>query len=106
MNKQSDAWILVKMNSCCILRLMLMLTLIAHSKASIETETKYTIITQPGDVISNTPVSKTNKIDEILNTTDDTKDTSPRIESNDNMEDTISINVLQNGKKMFKTNYE
>ena len=103
MNKQSDAWILVKMNSCCILRLILMLTLIAHSKASIETETKYTIVTQPGDVISNTPISKTNEVEENVNITDDIKDvTSPRIELNDNMEDTISINVLQNGKKMFK----
>ena len=103
MNKQSDAWILVKMNSCRILRLILMLTLIAHSKASIETETKYTIITQPGDVISNTPVSDTNEVEENVNIKDDVKDiTSPRIDSNDNMEDTISINVLQNGKKMFK----
>ena len=103
MNKQSNAWILVKMNSSCILRLMLLLTLIAHSKASIETETKYTIITQPGDVISNTPISKTNEVEENVNITDDIKDvTSPRIEPNDNMEDTISINVLQNGKKMFR----
>lgn len=90
------------MNSCRILGWTLLLTVIAHSIASIETETKYTIITQPGDVVSSTSISK--PIDEeYVSTTDVTKDsTSSRIESDEDLEESISINVLQNGKQTLE----
>ena len=89
------------MNSICILRLTLLLTLVTYSIASIETETKYTIITQPG-VISNTPTSKSSEDEDTVSTTDVTKEgTNTRSSLDENLEDAVSINVLQNGKKSF-----
>ena len=89
------------MNSICILRLTLLLTLVTYSIASIETETKYTIITQPG-VISNTPTSKSSVDEDTVSTTDVTKEgTNTRSSLDENLEDAVSINVLQNGKKSF-----
>ena len=89
------------MNSCCILVWTLLLTLITYASASIETETKYTIVTQPGNVVSSAPISNPIVGEENVSTTDITKDdTISRTELDENLEDSVSINVLQNGKKI------
>ena len=91
------------MNSCCIFEWTLLLTLITYTSASIETETKYTIITQPGDIDSSAPISKPIVREENVRSTDISKDdTSSRPEPDANLEDSVSINVLQNGKKLLR----
>ena len=72
-------------------RLLLLIPIVANfSLASIETETKYTIITSP----SKTPLSTKEHLD--AQTTGITEESTPVT----NIEDAVSINVLNNGKKI------
>lgn len=79
------------------------MTLITYTSASIETETKYTIITQPGSIVSSAPIPNPVVGEENVSPTDISKDiTSSRTEPDENLEDSVSINVLQNGKKLLR----
>ena len=82
------------MNTFSIL-IVEILAYISLSFASIETETKYTLITQPGD--TNTPLSKVDG-DEDDSTTVIMQDDSNSGASEGNLEDDVSINILNNGK--------
>jgi hypothetical protein len=75
---------------------------ISLSLASIETETKYTLITQPGD--TNTPLSKIDG-DEDDSTTVIMQDDSNSGVSEGNLEDDVSINILSNGKSFLHKFY-
>ena len=78
------------MKPSCV-RLLLLIPIVANlSLASIETETKYTIITSP----SKTPLSTKEHLDAL--TTGITQESTPVT----NIEDAVSINVLNNGKKI------
>ena len=78
------------MKPSCV-RLLLLIPIVANfSLASIETETKYTIITSP----SKTPLSTKEHLDAL--TTGITQESTPVT----NIEDAVSINVIQNGKKI------
>ena len=69
---------------------------ISLSFASIETETKYTLITQPGD--TNTPLSKPDGDEESDSTTVIMQDDFNSVVSEGNLEDDVSINILNDGK--------
>ena len=78
------------MKPSCV-RLLLLIPVVANfSLASIETETKYTIITSP----SKTPLSTNEHLDAL--TPGITQESTPVT----NIEDAVSINVIQNGKKI------
>ena len=78
------------MKPSCV-RFLLLIPIVANlSLASIETETKYTIITSP----SKTPLSTKEHLDAL--TTGITQESTPVT----NIEDAVSINVLNNGKKI------
>ena len=78
------------MKPSCV-RLLLLIPVVANfSLASIETETKYTIITSP----SKTPLSTNEHLDVL--TPGITQESTPVT----NIEDAVSINVIQNGKKI------
>ena len=78
------------MKPSCV-RLLLLIPVVANfSLASIETETQYTIITSP----SKTPLSTKKHLD--AQTTGITEESTPVT----NIEDSVSINVLNNGKKI------
>ena len=68
---------------------------ISLSLASIETETKYTLITQPGD--TSTPLSKHGG-EEDDSTTVIMQEDSTSVVSERNVEDDVSISILNDGK--------
>ena len=80
---------------------VLLLALVVCIFASIETETKYTIISEPGN--SNTP--STNTDDENVSSTVITNDDSNSMRTEDNLDEDISINVLQNGKTILEKGF-
>ena len=83
------------MKPSCV-RLLLLIPVVANfSLASIETETKYTIITSP----SKTPLSTKKHLD--AQTTGITEESTPVT----NIEDAVSISVLNNGKTMTFIRY-
>ena len=83
------------MKPSCV-RLLLLIPIVANfSLASIETETKYTIITSP----SKTPLSTKEHLDAL--TTGITEESTPVT----NIEDAVSISVLNNGKTMTFIRY-
>ena len=83
------------MKPSCV-RLLLLIPVVANfSLASIETETKYTIITSP----SKTPLSTKEHLDAL--TTGITEESTAVT----NIEDAVSISVLNNGKTMTFIRY-
>ena len=75
--------------------LVIILAHICCSFASIETETKYTLVTQPGD--TNTKVSKPDADNAPVIMQDDSN--SSVLEGN--IEDDVSINILNDGKSIL-----
>ena len=75
--------------------LVIILAYICCSFASIETETKYTLITQPGN--TNTKVSKPDADSAPVIMQDDSNSGV----SEGNLEDDVSINILNNGKSFL-----
>ena len=80
--------------------MLVSLSLVCFSFASIGTETQYTIVTSP-NVSSSPSLKNTDEVSTTVISQNGLNREIPEI----NLEDEVSINVLENGKTFFKNIY-